>query len=264
METETRCLGKLEFHGEFDSEEEQDGMNVYRGLDVYVPPINDKEPETKGQNESDNQKEEKNKEDIDKGTEEGSSEGTEESRSEGTEESGTEGTEEDRSEGKDNGKEVQDDEKEEKMTGDNREVAVQMDVDNQNEEKVKKEKEKQDKVDKVKNVQEKQNADTVENVREIKDQDNHLTEDEFWNTQIDKLMTQAEIDIKNRKTPKRKSIVDMIPPTFSLGLSPEERELKSNKVEEKAAKGAKKSLRFLVSPYLNKKMLQMERQNQMK
>ncbi|GKC20217.1 hypothetical protein Tco_1022367, partial [Tanacetum coccineum] len=30
----------------FDPEEEQDGMNVYKGLDVYVPPINDKEPET--------------------------------------------------------------------------------------------------------------------------------------------------------------------------------------------------------------------------
>ncbi|GKC67910.1 hypothetical protein Tco_1100508 [Tanacetum coccineum] len=47
METKTRCLGKLEHHGEFDPEEEQDGMNVYKGLDVYVPPINDKEPETK-------------------------------------------------------------------------------------------------------------------------------------------------------------------------------------------------------------------------
>ncbi|GKD91087.1 hypothetical protein Tco_1366594 [Tanacetum coccineum] len=47
METKTRCLGKLEHHGEFDPEEEKDGMNVYKGLDVYVPLINDKEPETK-------------------------------------------------------------------------------------------------------------------------------------------------------------------------------------------------------------------------
>ncbi|GJX97621.1 hypothetical protein Tco_0353419 [Tanacetum coccineum] len=47
METETRRLGKLEHHEEFDPEEEQDGMNVYKGLDVYVAPINDKEPETK-------------------------------------------------------------------------------------------------------------------------------------------------------------------------------------------------------------------------
>ncbi|GJW65730.1 hypothetical protein Tco_0117614 [Tanacetum coccineum] len=47
METETRCLGKLEHHGDFDAEEEQDEMNMYKGLDVYVPPINDKELETK-------------------------------------------------------------------------------------------------------------------------------------------------------------------------------------------------------------------------
>ncbi|GJU16817.1 hypothetical protein Tco_1144783 [Tanacetum coccineum] len=47
METETRRLGKLEHHKEFDLEEEQDGMNVYKELDVYVAPINDKEPETK-------------------------------------------------------------------------------------------------------------------------------------------------------------------------------------------------------------------------
>ncbi|GKE71207.1 hypothetical protein Tco_1529279, partial [Tanacetum coccineum] len=47
METKTRRLGKLEHHEEFDPEEEQDRMNVYKGLDVYVAPINDKEPETK-------------------------------------------------------------------------------------------------------------------------------------------------------------------------------------------------------------------------
>ncbi|GKD12628.1 hypothetical protein Tco_1197035 [Tanacetum coccineum] len=47
METATRCLRNLEHHEEFDHEEEQDGMIVYKGLDVYVPPINDKEPETK-------------------------------------------------------------------------------------------------------------------------------------------------------------------------------------------------------------------------
>ncbi|GJV03486.1 hypothetical protein Tco_1337055 [Tanacetum coccineum] len=243
METEKRCLGKLEHHGEFDPKEEQDGLNLYKGLDVYVVLINDREPKTKEyvelfnddefnqyessndedsegdadadneknnnndddrapttdankQNESENKKEDKNKEDIDKGIEEGSSEGTEES--------GSKGTKEDESKGKYNEKEVQDDEKEEKMTGDNREVAVQMDVDNQNEEKVEKEKEKQDKGDKVENVQEKQDADTIEKVQEIKDQDNHLTEDEFWNTQtdsqIDMLMSQAEI-VESDRTP---------------------------------------------------------------
>ncbi|GKD87901.1 hypothetical protein Tco_1359055 [Tanacetum coccineum] len=264
METETRCLGKLEHHGEFDPEEEQDGMNVYKGLDVYVPPINDKEPETKeeyyekiilkfdiisdersqlvrtlrngvkkfkddqmidfckqyrelfndnefnlyesskdddsegepngdnennnhdddgapmadanNQKESDNQKKEQNKEEIDKQPEESGREGTEESGSEGTKENGSEGTKE-RSGGK-----------EENMNRDDREVKVQMDVGNQNEErnkeknanetedndkmnkvetdankdenaekeKIETEKEKQDKADKVDNVQEKQ------------------------------------------------------------------------------------------------------------
>ncbi|GKB88651.1 hypothetical protein Tco_0960923, partial [Tanacetum coccineum] len=47
METEKRCLGKLEHHVEFDPEEEQNGLDLYKGLDVYVLPINDKEPETK-------------------------------------------------------------------------------------------------------------------------------------------------------------------------------------------------------------------------
>ncbi|GJX68543.1 peptidase C48, SUMO/sentrin/Ubl1 [Tanacetum coccineum] len=182
METETRRLGKLEHHGEFNHEEEQDGINVYKGLDVYVPLINDKEPETKeeyyekivlkfdiisderselvktlrngvkkfeddqmmidfckeyrelfndnefkhyeyskdddsegetdGDNEdnnhdddgaptadankkkeSENQTKERNKEDIDKQTEESRSEGTDESGSEGTKENGSEATE---------------------------------------------------------------------------------------------------------------------------------------------------------------------------
>ncbi|GKC43429.1 hypothetical protein Tco_1061151, partial [Tanacetum coccineum] len=40
----------------------------------------------------------------------------------------------------------------------------------------------------------------------------------------------------------------MIPPSFSLGLSPD-----TNKVEEMAAKRVKKPSRFIVSPYINKK-----------
>ncbi|GJT22215.1 hypothetical protein Tco_0892152 [Tanacetum coccineum] len=286
METEKRCLGKLEHHGEFDPEEEQDGLNLYKGLDVYVVPINDREPKTKeygklfnddefNQYESSNNEDsegdadadnDKNNNNDDDGAptadankkmkvtikrkrktkktlikeqkkvqvkeqkkvevkEQKKVELKEQKKTEeGTEESGTEGTEEDRNEGKDDGKEVQDDEKGEKMTGDNKEVAVQMDVDNHNEEKVEKDKEKQDKADK----------------------------DEFWNTQTDsqigKLMTQAEIDIKSRKTPKIKSIVEMTPPTFSLGLSPEEPELKSNK--KTATNGKTKPDEVMITNYL--------------
>nr|GEW20919.1 hypothetical protein [Tanacetum cinerariifolium] len=252
METKTRCLGKLEHHGEFDPEEEQDGMNVYKGLDVYV--INDKEPETKKeyyekivlkldiifnerselvrtlrngvknfednhimidfckqygglfndnefnlyvsskdddsegepdgdnenknhddddgaptadankQKESENQKKEQNKEENDKKTEESRSEGIEESRSEGTKVNVSEGTE-----GGSDGKE-------EKMNGDDREVTVQMDVDNQNEE-INKQKDAIESEDsdnmnnnEMKNdsVQEKQDADKDENTEKEK------------------------------------------------------------------------------------------------
>ncbi|GJU34528.1 hypothetical protein Tco_1182882 [Tanacetum coccineum] len=152
METEKRCLGKLEHHVEFDPKEEQNGLDLYKGLDKfdkimeerrvlvrtltdgvakfeqdqtmfdfckqYKQMFNDAEfnlyessndedsegdadeyndknnnnddddgaptADANKQNESDNQKEEQNKEDIDKGIEEDSSEGTEESGSEGT------------------------------------------------------------------------------------------------------------------------------------------------------------------------------------
>nr|GEW01432.1 hypothetical protein [Tanacetum cinerariifolium] len=251
------CYKQMFNDAEFNLYESSNDEDSEGDADEYIDKNNNNDDDdgaptadANKQNESDNQKEEQNKEDIDKGIKEDSSEGIEESGSEGTEESGTDKTEEDRSGGKDDGKEVQNNENEEKITRDNIEVAVQMDVDNQNEEKIETEKEKQGKADKVENVQEKQDADTVEKVQEIKDQHNDLTEDEFWNTQtdsqIDKLMSQAKKDIKNRKTPKRKSTVDMTPPTFSLGLSLEEPELKSNKVKsnkvEHAAKRAKNPL----------------------
>ncbi|GKD46779.1 hypothetical protein Tco_1271424 [Tanacetum coccineum] len=241
METETRCLGKLEHHGEFDPEEEQDGMNVYKGLDVYVPPINDKEPETKEeyyekivlkfdiisderselqddennnhdddgaptadankQKESDNQKKEQNKEEIDKQTEESGSEGTEESGSEATE-GGSDG-------------------KEENMNGDEREVTTQMDVDNQNKE-LNKEKDANETED-----NDKMNNNKIDNVEEKQgDHKDETGEDEFWNTQFtdsqcEELENQAKEEIKKKKTAKRKSTKEMTPPSFSLGISPD-------------------------------------------
>ncbi|GJT78790.1 ulp1 protease family, C-terminal catalytic domain-containing protein [Tanacetum coccineum] len=301
METETRRLGKLEHHEEFDPEEEQDGMNVYKGLDVYVAPINDKEPETKEQyeelfndnefnlyesskdndsegepdgdnennnhdddgaptadankkKESENQKKERKKEEIDKQTEESGSEGTEESGSEGTEENGSEATE-----GGSDGKE-------ENMNGDEREVTAQMDVNNQNKE-LNKEKDANETEDNDKmnnndmkndSVQEKQDTNKdenakVDNVQEKQaDDKDEIGEDEFWNTQFtdsqcEELENQAKEEIK-KKTAKRKTVIEMTPPSFSLGLSPD-----TNKVEERAAKRVKKPSRFIVSPYINKK-----------
>ncbi|GJV13728.1 hypothetical protein Tco_1355269 [Tanacetum coccineum] len=343
METETRRLGKLEHHGEFNHEEEQDGINVYKGLDVYVPPINDKEPETKeeyyekivlkfdiisderselvktlrngvkkfeddqmmidfckeyrelfndnefkhyeyskdddsegetdGDNEdnnhdddgaptadtnkkkeSENQTKERNKEDIDKQTEESGSEGTDESGSEGTEKNGSEATE-----GGSDGKE-------ENMNRDEKEVTAHMDVDSQNKdlnkEKDDNETEDNDKMNNIdmKNdsIQEKQdnNKDEnakVDNVQEKQaDDKDEIGEDEFWNTQFtdsqcEELENQAIEEIK-KKTTKRKTVIEITPPSFSLGLSPD-----TNKVEERAAKRVKKPSRFIVSPYINKK-----------
>ncbi|GKC46760.1 ulp1 protease family, C-terminal catalytic domain-containing protein [Tanacetum coccineum] len=205
METETRCLGKLEHHEEFNPEEEQDGMNVYKGLDVYVAPINDKEPETK---------EEYYAKIVLKF-------------------------------------DIISDERSElvrtllRMTIARVSLMEKQDADkdeNAEKEKAETKKEKQDKVDKVDNIQEKQGDDKDE-----------IGEDEFWNTQFtdsqcEELENQANEEIKKNKTTKKKSVIEMTPPSFSLDLSTD-----TNKVEERAAKRAKKPSRFIVSPYINKK-----------
>ncbi|PWA31103.1 hypothetical protein CTI12_AA625930 [Artemisia annua] len=47
MEIKENCLGKLEHHEKFDPEEEQTGLNFYKGMDVYNEPLPPKRPETK-------------------------------------------------------------------------------------------------------------------------------------------------------------------------------------------------------------------------
>ncbi|GJR63215.1 hypothetical protein Tco_1505377 [Tanacetum coccineum] len=47
LEKSERCLGNLEHHGEFDPEEEQHGIDVYKGLDVYKEALKDRTPTTK-------------------------------------------------------------------------------------------------------------------------------------------------------------------------------------------------------------------------
>ncbi|PWA70327.1 hypothetical protein CTI12_AA289060 [Artemisia annua] len=47
MQIKDNCLGKLEHHEEFDPEEEQTGLNFYKGTDVYNEPLPPKRPETK-------------------------------------------------------------------------------------------------------------------------------------------------------------------------------------------------------------------------
>ncbi|GJY15465.1 hypothetical protein Tco_0385887 [Tanacetum coccineum] len=47
MKTTKRCLGNLKYHDEFDLEEEQTGLDLYKGFDVYIEPLNDRKPVTK-------------------------------------------------------------------------------------------------------------------------------------------------------------------------------------------------------------------------
>ncbi|GJZ66786.1 hypothetical protein Tco_0630026 [Tanacetum coccineum] len=47
LEKSEMCLGNLEHHGEFDPEEEQHGIDVYKGLDVYKEALKDRTPTTK-------------------------------------------------------------------------------------------------------------------------------------------------------------------------------------------------------------------------
>ncbi|GKC31227.1 hypothetical protein Tco_1038521, partial [Tanacetum coccineum] len=154
---------------------------------------------------------------------------------EGTKESGSKGTEKNGSEVTEGGS----DGKEENMNGDEREM-------NNNDMKNDSVQEKQD-TDKDENAK-------VDNVEEKQgDHKDEIYEVEFWNTQFtdsqcEEMENQAKEQIKKMKTAKIKSTKEMTPPLFSLGLSPD-----TNKVEERAAKRAKKPSRFIVSPYINKK-----------
>ncbi|GKE06104.1 hypothetical protein Tco_1398122 [Tanacetum coccineum] len=47
METSQRCLGNQENQGKFNPEEEQIGIDLYKGFDVYIEPLNNRKPVTK-------------------------------------------------------------------------------------------------------------------------------------------------------------------------------------------------------------------------
>nr|GEZ82706.1 hypothetical protein [Tanacetum cinerariifolium] len=54
MKTSQRCLGSLEHHGEFDPEEKQNSIDLYKGLDVYIEQLSDRIPVTKEDEDSNN------------------------------------------------------------------------------------------------------------------------------------------------------------------------------------------------------------------
>nr|GEY51994.1 hypothetical protein [Tanacetum cinerariifolium] len=47
METRQKCLGSREHHRDFNLEEEQIGIDLYKGLDVYIEPLSDRIPVTR-------------------------------------------------------------------------------------------------------------------------------------------------------------------------------------------------------------------------
>ncbi|GJZ62829.1 hypothetical protein Tco_0619250 [Tanacetum coccineum] len=47
METSKGCLGNLEHHGDFDPDEDQNGIDLYKGLDIYIEPLSERKPLTK-------------------------------------------------------------------------------------------------------------------------------------------------------------------------------------------------------------------------
>ncbi|PWA97365.1 hypothetical protein CTI12_AA025680 [Artemisia annua] len=63
MEIKDNCLGKLEHHEEFDPEEEQTGLNFYKGTNVYNEPLPPKRPETKEQDKENEEEDESETED---------------------------------------------------------------------------------------------------------------------------------------------------------------------------------------------------------
>ncbi|GJW40275.1 ulp1 protease family, C-terminal catalytic domain-containing protein [Tanacetum coccineum] len=168
------------------------------------------------------------------------------------------------------------------------EVAFSMEVDetekekekqteNVNEQQAEKEKEKQaeneEKQDDIEKRTEEAGRETKNDEEEV-----HAKIDDPNEQMKDKEADKQKVKDGNEKekTTKRKSPEDMTPPTFSLGLTPEESEPtekekekqvekrakglsplesepKPTDKEEKPVKRAKRPSRFLVSPYLNKK-----------
>nr|GEY88358.1 hypothetical protein [Tanacetum cinerariifolium] len=199
---------------------------------------NDDEKETMadGNKKSENENEKKESKD-ENGT------GTKEGRAEAKDDGDDNIKDKDGSETKGDGYEVKDNVNNENdfenMLGDDKEDEDLMDIDIPNEEMKQKEADKEKVSHKNGNESEKEKqyeANKVEKVQEIQEEHNRLTEDQFWDLtdkQCEELEIQTAKDIKKNQTTKRKSIIDMTPPSFSLGLSPTENEPKSKNKEER-------------------------------
>ncbi|GJW78369.1 hypothetical protein Tco_0140051 [Tanacetum coccineum] len=279
METSKGCLGNLEHHGDFDPDEDQNGTDLYKGLDEFYEKIIDKftkileerseliETLREGMtNESESDADNNNKKNDD---EEEPIENAKKQKEKEKRNDISKGTKEARSEHKYNEEDVKDnlnnEHEFEKLIRDNREVAFSMEVDeNENE------KEKQ-----TENVKEQQAEKEMEKQAENEEKQDDIrkgTEEAGRETKNDGEEVHAEVDDPNEQMKdkeankqkvydgnanekdkqdehnlltqdeflnKEKSPEDMTPQTFSLGLTPEESEPTKKEKEKQVEKGEK-------------------------
>nr|GEU92489.1 hypothetical protein [Tanacetum cinerariifolium] len=247
METRQKCLGSLEHHGDFNPEEEPIGIDLYKGLDVYIKPLSDRIPVTRvdyykkiiqkfdkilkerselvrtlrdgvtnesfmddyrdGNSDADDNNKKNHDEratmaDGNKKSKNENEKKTGVEKKENIDENGTR-TKEGGTEAKDDG----DDNIKYKDGSEAKDNRYEVSDKNGNESEKKKQYE----------------ADKVEKVQEIQKEHTLLTQDQFMNKEYDltdkqyeELEIQATKDIKKKQTTKKKSIVDMTPPSFSL------------------------------------------------
>nr|GEX13221.1 hypothetical protein [Tanacetum cinerariifolium] len=255
METRQKCLGSLKHHGDFNPEEEQN-IDLYKGLDIYIEPLSDRIPVTREERSNlvrtlrDRVTKFENNQMM-----------TEFCKQYGelfndnefnVSESSMDDYKDSDSDANDNNKK-NDDERATMADGNKK-------TENENEKKtgIKRRKAEMTMVHEQKKVGQKQktigmiilktrmgvkqktmedevsmNIDIlneeikqkeVGKEKEIQEEHNRLTQDQFWDKEYDltdkqyeELEIQATKDIKKKKTNKRKSIVDMTSPSFSLG-----------------------------------------------
>ncbi|GKB24896.1 hypothetical protein Tco_0864297 [Tanacetum coccineum] len=208
IETSKGCLGNLEHREDFDPDEDQNDIDLYKGLDVYIQPLSERKPVTKELTGDDREDAVSMEVDETENEKEKQTENVKEQQAEKEEKQDDigKGTEEARSETKNDGEEVH------------------AKFDDPNEQMKDKEANKQKMNDRNENEKDKQ--------------------DEFGNkeydlTECEELEYQATQDIKKKKTTNRKSPEDMTPPAFSLGLTPEEFEPIEKEKEKQVEKRAK-------------------------
>ncbi|GKC23097.1 ulp1 protease family, C-terminal catalytic domain-containing protein, partial [Tanacetum coccineum] len=248
----------LEHHKDFDPDEDQNGIDLYKGLDVYIEPLSERKPVTKEEfyekiikkftkiSEERSELIETLKEGMTKFREVVFSMEVDETENE--KEKQTENVKEQQAE-KEKEKQAENEEKQDDIRKGTEEAGsetkndgeeVHAKVDDPNEQMKDKEADKQKVNDGNENEKDKQD--------EFRNKEYDLTESE-----CEELEYQATQDIKKKKTTKRKSPEDMTPPTFSLGLTPEESEPTEKEKEkqvEKRAKGKATTDEVMVTQYL--------------